>query len=115
MMKKFLLAGVLACAAPSLAWAADFTFVIQNNHYYSVEIQIYSPIRRNVWPAVNRVWVNRSSVPERYGISCIPGENVCFGAASGRTYWGVGLHGQHGCASCCYTCIDGGEANVSLN
>lgn len=112
-MKRFLVIGaLLLCVAPSFASGAEYTFVVQNNHPYSVEIQIYTPIRHAAWPAWNRVWINRSSEPERYTISCAPGEKVCFGAASGRIYWGVGLRGRYGCAKCCRTCIDGEETEI---
>lgn len=114
MKKLLMLCALFVCGVPSHASAADFTFVIQNNHPFAVEVQIYSPIRRWVWPEVNRVWVNRSSQPERYTISCFAGEQVCYGAASGTFYWGVGLHGRYGCISCCHTCVDGGES-VMMN
>ena len=116
MRKLLATAALLTCIVPASASAADFTFVIQNNHYYAVEVQIYTPIRRAAWPAWNRVWINSSSVPERYAISCVPGEKVCFGAQAGRIYWGVGLRGRYGCVACCYTCVDGGESpTINLN
>ena len=111
-MKKLLLAGALSCALPSLAAAADFTFVVQNNHYYAVEIRFFSADRTLVWPEPGLVWTNRSSVPERYTLSCYQGQRVCFGASAGRAYWGMGVNGNYGCASCCRFCIDGAETEV---
>jgi len=115
MRKLLATAALLTCIVPASASAADFTFVIQNNHYYAVDIRFYSANRRLVWPGGGLVWTNRSSVPERYAISCYQGQRVCFGASSGRTYWGMGVNGNYGCSSCCYVCNDGGEAHVNLN
>ena len=59
------------------------------------------------WPKSGSLYATPGfNETRRASLSCTIGTNVCYGAKiDGRNwYWGIGLEGNRGCTSCCYTC-----------
>jgi hypothetical protein len=84
-------------------------FNIKSNYRYKVGIKFYSQTRNHVWPDSDNFWVLDDYGTHTYRLSCMRGEEICYGAwATGndKTFWGVGHGGNKSCRDCCYTCGD---------
>ena len=115
MRRLCVLAVVTTIALPQVASAAEMFWNFQNNYPYVVDIQLFAPYRNNFWPNYNRVWIHQHGGVMRFGIACIQGEKVCYGASPRGNYhvdWGSGVGNQYSCSSCCYLCIDGQETPI---
>jgi hypothetical protein len=96
-------------AAHNQAGGTSLEFNIKSNYRYKVGIKFYSQTRNHVWPDSDNFWVLDDYATHTYRLSCMRGEEICYGAwATGndKTYWGVGHGGQKSCRDCCYTCGD---------
>src|SRR5262249_46545950 len=84
--------------APSAGNAGtSLEFNIKSNYRYKVGIKFYSQTRNHVWPDSDNFWVLDDYGTHTYRLSCIRGEEICYGAwATGndKTYWGVGHGGN---------------------
>jgi len=73
-----------------------------------VEWRVWSLDRDWVWPEQGQVFVTAGyGVDTLQDIRCHEGELLCFGAASGQTWWELGLEGPdgpHSCSDCCVEC-----------
>lgn len=98
--------------------AENFTFRIQSNYRYKVQIEFYSQARDAAWPGDGMAYDLNDSQVHEYNLRCQVGEKFCYGAwvtGNSREYWGAGLHARQSCASCCYTCDGGKTAVITLN
>ena len=96
---------------PPAASAGDLTWVIKNSYGHKVQVSFYTPARSLEWPGPGRAFNLGDHATHTYHLTCVTGEQVCFGAwsrANSRVYWGVGADHAHACDRCCYLC-DGGE------
>jgi hypothetical protein len=96
--------------------ASSLTWRVQSNYPYSVDLTFYSALSDRAWPGGTQVWVLNNNRVHTFNLSCIPGEQICYGAwVRGDTtrYWGVGYGGLQGCTSCCYYC-NGGQTQVMI-
>jgi hypothetical protein len=116
MAAAILLAAQIIGAAP--AFAADVTFMMQNNHPNAVEVELYSQGRNHVWPGNGEVYILDDGEAKQMPLSCEEGEQICYGAwiqGDRGTYWGVGPGGRESCTDCCYTCTGGATETISLD
>ncbi|SMD09685.1 hypothetical protein SAMN05880593_12117 [Rhizobium sp. RU36D] len=107
-----LAATMVGAAMP--AFAADVTFMMQNDHPNAVEVELYSQDRNHVWPGGNQVYYLDDGETKQIPLSCNQGETICYGAwiAGDRgTYWGTGPDNAESCSDCCYVC-EGGETET---
>ncbi len=103
-----LIAIVLVLLSSSVTLAKKFDWVFQNRTGRTLNVELYSTTRNQVWPGDGTVWV----VPpdgRRYTnrITCNAGEYICYGgwdASNESTYWGAGKAGKESCSDCCYYC-----------
>jgi hypothetical protein len=108
-----------SCLYAGDAAAKSFRFQFRNVSGSPIEFQLYADGRNNIWPSYNQVW----SVPAdgrtyHYDISCVRGENVCFGAwILGRTdiAYGVGKDNVSRCSDCCFKCTGSRTKVIKLN
>jgi hypothetical protein len=96
----------------------DVTWNVSKNFGGALALSFYSTLRQNhSWPGSDRVYLLNDQSSHQYGLNCIAGEKICYGAwFSGNpdgTYWGAGPGGRHSCVSCCSVC-DGGEYTANL-
>ena len=89
---------------------------MRNLDRYIVHVKLHSKQRGGwQWPNTKEVFTLKDSQFHTMRVTCNPGEKICYGAArSGNyaKYWGVGIHGKHGCKSCCMEC--GGSYRYTL-
>lgn len=105
-------------ATTSTAFAADVTFMMQNNHPNAVEVELYSQDRNHVWPGNGEVYVLDDGETKQMPLSCDEGEKICYGAwikGDTDTYWGVGPGNKEACDDCCYTCTGGATETINLD
>lgn len=93
-------------------------FQITSNDKKKIRIAFYSTARRNAWPSFDRSYVVDAydTKDYNYPLSCIRGEQICYGAwreDDRSVYWGVGYNNEKSCANCCTTCGNGTKV-VSL-
>lgn len=67
-----------------------------------------------IWPSRSEVYV-ASTFGSEYTTTVSPGRGgqVCYGASTGNTYWGIGIDGDESCSGCCYNIPTGGRIDVS--
>jgi hypothetical protein len=78
------------------------------------QIKFFAQNRSWVWPNASEAYVLDDYQTHSYTLTCIRGEEICFGAWSvargnrtGRLSWGVGRNNNESCRNCCFTCGDG--------
>ncbi len=109
------LAAVFAMSAPGAA--ENVTFVMNNDHPYAVEVELYSQDRDHVWPGGGQVYLLDDGETKSIPLACESGETICYGAwLSGDrgSYWGVGPDNAQNCESCCYVCEGGMTEEINL-
>ena len=115
----FVLVSALGVVPASTASAETFSFQIQSNHPNIVDVELYSTSRRgHVWPGNGNVYVFNDYDVKSIRISCIRGEQICYGAwvrNQSNTYWGVGYKNRNSCRNCCYVCNGGSTRVIVLN
>lgn len=97
----------------------DITWNIAKNFGGTLALSFYSTLRQgHSWPGGDRVYVLDDQSPHQYGLNCMVGEKICYGAwFSGNpngSYWGAGPGGRNSCATCCNVC-NGGEYTTNLS
>ena len=105
----------LTALSPNSAQADSMTWKLRSFDKNAVDVTFYSRNRKAVWPGNGQVYVMRDYEVKTFKLSCISGEQICYGAwqrGNAKKYWGVGQGGKAGCKSCCYTCKDGAVTNV---
>ena len=108
-------AALAASIAP--AFAADVTFVMNNQHPNAVEVQLYSQQRDHIWPGPEEVYLLDDGETKTMSLACEEGESICYGAwilGDENTYWGVGPNKTQTCDNCCYTCQGGNTEQINL-
>ena len=97
------------------ARADTMTWQFRSYSRYTVEVKLFSQNRRVAWPTATTSWLLRDFAVHKLPISCVAGEQICFGAAvqgSGSLTWGQGLSGRQTCQNCCYTCNEGAITKI---
>ncbi len=97
-----IIAALVGAAMP--AFAADVTFMMQNDHPNAVEVELYSQDRNHVWPGGGEVYYLDDGETKQIPLACEEGEQICYGAwISGDkgTYWGTGPDNAETCTDCC--------------
>ena len=100
------------------ARAEQFTFHVQSNHPYRVQIEFYSQNRNAAWPGNNQAYTIADYDVHSYTLNCQGGEQICYGAwveGDASQYWGVGANDQYGCSNCCYVCDGSYSQTIVLN
>lgn len=103
----FLIFGV--GATPGTAQTGVFTFNFTNRTHSLIYARMFSRSRNFHWPAAGNVFLVRpDGVRQSARLNCVPGEQICFGAALTRDgtgkYWGAGYNGDKACTNCCVHC-----------
>ena len=95
----------------SMSW----TMIDQCNNGNEIHYRFFDRANDMQWPTDRTfLYFMVYGDSRRSNLSCVPGAQVCYGAASsGSITWGVGLSGTAGCPSCCQTC-DGGSYSRTL-
>lgn len=74
-----------------------------------IGVKLFDKTNNLVWPNASQYWTAGPGGSVDVAISCQRGARICFGASTDPVtsrYWGVGLDGNRGCDSCCFTCGD---------
>jgi len=75
---------------------------------YAINYKFFDVDHDLVWPsASSHYYTEFYDYKYTSDLSCIPGAKICYGAATGELYWGVGINGDYGCEGCCVFCEDG--------
>ena len=80
-------------------------------------VRLFDKTDNLVWPEPGRVYVLDPGETMDFPIACRPGNKICYGAQTttgNDHYWGIGLDGDQGCDSCCYTCQSQGLGGGNL-
>ena len=67
------------------------------------------------WPGNGNVYMLGNGQLRSYGLSCLAGENICYGASMNlfvERYWGAGSKHQYNCTNCCYVCGQNAQTGV---
>ena len=101
-------------AAPIANGSMSWTMNDQCNNGSEIEYRFFDRANDMQWPTDRSfVYFMTSGDSRRSNLSCVPGAQVCYGAAStGGITWGVGLSGTGGCATCCQNCDSGSYART---
>jgi hypothetical protein len=87
----------------------------------ALNLRFFDKTANLVWPANGEVYVlNEPGQQQQFSLQCTTGHQVCYGASyysntDVPAYWGVGIDGTEGCATCCYTCADQTVSGPSLS
>jgi hypothetical protein len=98
---------------PKKATDLGIEFHIRNSSPYGIHVRFYSQNRAVSWPGQGKAWLQTDNTMHDYNLSCIPGEEICYGAWTIPNHahnWGVGDDGKHRCTSCCAVCGSDVEA-----
>jgi hypothetical protein len=61
-----------------------------------------------VWPNAGEVYSTTPAGAIDRSLSCVTGHKICYGAQPADpdsiSFWGVGVHNDKGCDTCCFTC-----------
>lgn len=109
---------VLSALAPSGAAAGDMTFMMKNSHPESVVIELTSRGRDQVWPGNGQVYQLNSAERKTVPVACVEGEEICYGAwvfGDDTQSFGIGPDKDVACTNCCFICVDGTKATISLH
>ncbi len=109
---NILAAGIILGASTTSLPAQErdevITFIFQSEYPYVVNIRFYSQNYDAIWPSENKSWVIDDWETHEYGLSCVYGEKISWGAwaeGDNLTYWGAG-NSNLSCSGCAYICGD---------
>jgi hypothetical protein len=116
---RALLATLIAFSTLSLPTAASadtITFKMRSFHKNVVNVKYFSPSRKVNWPA-GKVFVLKDSKTHDMKLTCVNGEQICYGAATSNksAQWGVGIDGKGTCTSCCHRCNNQVTGIIDIN
>lgn len=94
----------LGMAQQSTSQYVVMKWSFKSTYPYTVHLQLHGQYNKYVWPAPNKYYVLDDSQVHDVSIKCWEGEKICYGAISGKQYWGVGRNDSHGCTDCCAVC-----------
>jgi hypothetical protein len=82
---------------------------------YRIDFRFYDIDNNLVWPSsTTNYYTPGYGTTVSNDLSCVTGATICFGAATGEVYWGVGLNNEYSCIDCCVECIDGASSGWNL-
>ncbi len=113
-LHAFVVAMVM-CLLSTAALADSITFKFKSNAEYSVGLEFTSQDRNHQWPGDGNAYKIDDYDTHTYKLSCITGENICYGAwVENRDdlYWGVGMDNGNHCDDCCYICRNHSKVNL---
>ncbi len=93
-------------APPSSTTSMRWVLTDGCNDGRGLRTRFFDKTNNLMWPDAERVYVAGSGGSVEVSLGANAGATICYGAAKDpddRTYWGIGLDGNQGCASCCYT------------
>jgi hypothetical protein len=95
-------------------------FTIVNNTSTTVHVAFFDGSNRaRVDPLDGRHYIHSGNNTQTYRVSCTPGQNVCYGAATQgpglKPFWGVGGNGKENCTGCCMSCPAAYTVTKTLN
>ncbi|MCG7929556.1 MAG: PPC domain-containing protein [Candidatus Thiodiazotropha lotti] len=104
---------------PSTTSTMSYTIIDSCNDGYLIRYKLYDVDNDLVWPTATTHFstqgLNRDNT---HSLACRTGARICYGGSltpdGSGLYWGVGLFGNQGCSTCCYTCTNGGSVRVGL-
>jgi hypothetical protein len=76
------------------------------NDGLGLQVRFFDANNNLVWPDSSNVYVIGSNQQQSYNLNALRSGKICVGAQTNppnSTYWGVGINGNMGCASCCFT------------
>ncbi len=76
----------------------------QCNNGARVDYKFYDRANGWVWPSATSHYYISYNQSNSHTLGCFTGSQVCLGASSGSSSWGVGFGGGGGCSNCCGTC-----------
>lgn len=87
---------------------ALFTWTIQDgcSDGLGLYLRFFDVTNSLVWPDSSHVYTINSGKVGTFKLTAKRGAKICYGAEPNPQdggYWGIGLDGDQGCASCCYT------------
>ena len=94
-----------------------FLFHFRSEYPSTIQLEFYSTNRPAAWPGGNAVYYLNPGQTETYGLQCVQGEQICYGAWVPGTpvFWGIGDAVRQNkpaqCADCCYVC-GGGQSFI---
>jgi hypothetical protein len=101
---------------PSSAQADSITFKMRSFNKSVINVKFFSPSRKVNWPE-GKVFVLNDMKPRDMTLTCVAGEQICYGAATENksAQWGVGIDGKGTCTSCCYRCNNKATSIIDIN
>lgn len=109
------LIALLLCLLSTSALAGSMSFTFKSNAEYAVMLEFASQDRDHQWPGNGNAYKIEDYDAHAYKISCVNGENICYGAWVENTsdeYWGVGMDNGQRCTDCCWVCK--GDKKIKL-
>ncbi|ESW73193.1 hypothetical protein X771_01525 [Mesorhizobium sp. LSJC277A00] len=106
---------VLLIATP--AHAADMAFFVKNLRSQAVAVELFSRDRKMSWPGGDQVFLIEPSSQKSVPISCMSGENICYGAwvnGNDAVSAGVGPDNDQPCDTCCFICVEKTTETIDL-
>ncbi len=100
--------------------AASFTLHDGCSDGVGIDFSVFDKTNANLlYPGGGLVYAIGSDSVSTETLVCIPGDKLCFGAVQHKVgsalEWGVGIHGNEGCANCCILCSASQSAPASLD
>src|SRR5215813_2954638 len=102
----------------SIAQADSLQWHFINRSPWQAQIDFQSQDRGHAWPGGDHAWGLNDGDAHTYSLSCVSGEEICYGAwtvapghETGPHYWGQGQSHDRSCTHCCATC-GGGEVST---
>jgi len=89
--------------------AMTFTLTDGCSDGRGIQYRFFDKTANLLWPNSSQVYIIPAGQTRSTSISCTRGNRICYGAQTdppAGTYWGVGINGDLGCDTCCYTCAD---------
>ena len=71
----------------------------------AIAYKFYDETSLLVWPSLNSYYETPGlNIEDDNDLTCIVGNQICYGAENSIFYWGVGLDNQYDCDDCCIIC-----------
>lgn len=105
--------GAVVAPPPSISGPpGTLVLPIVNQTGVNLQISFKSDNRPAEWPGGGQSYLLEAGSMNRYGLNCIVGEKICYGATSisDRRIWGTGVHHETSCTNCCHFCGPSEEA-----
>ncbi|ESZ67995.1 hypothetical protein X727_22510 [Mesorhizobium sp. L103C119B0] len=99
------------------AHAADMAFFVKNLRKQAVAVELFSRDRKMSWPGGDQVFLIEPSSQKSVPISCMSGENICYGAwvnGNDAVSAGVGPDNDQPCDNCCFICVEKTTETIDL-